>query len=153
MLASTAGPWYERKEDCQKPQPSKVFQSVRDGIAIFSPVDKRTGPRSLMAEPDRHRRRGTWSKQSCQSYALRFDRCRGRHSTLCHLHQNPCRCRRYKGPMPQEWHNDCPSNLCPGNQGTMEDYPVSLTRSWSCRLKSCLRPLCYLGINPAFHCR
>jgi hypothetical protein len=153
MLTSNARLWYEKKEGCQKLQPSKVFQSAPDGIAIFSPVGRRTDPLSLTAEPDRHRHRGTWGKQSCRSYALRFDRCRGKHSTLYHPHQNPYRYRRCKGPMHQEWHNDCPSNLCPHNRGTIADYSVSLTRFWSCRLTSCLRPLCYLGINPAFHCR
>lgn len=152
MLAPNAQPRHEKKEGCQKLQSSRVFQSARDGIATSSLVGKRTDPRSLTVEPEKPRRRDTWSRQSYPTCALQFDQCRDRHSTLCHPHQIPYRCRRCKGLMHQEWHNDCPSSLCPGNRGMTTDYPVSLTRSSSCPLKSCLRPLCYLGINPAFHC-
>lgn len=123
------------------------------GLLTFFPVGKRTDQQSLTGEPDRPRRRGTWGKHSCQFDALRSDRCHGRHSTLCRLHQSLCRCRRCIDRLPREWHSDCPSNLCPYSQGTMMDYPVSLMSSSSCRLTSFLRPLYHLGFNPVFHCR
>jgi hypothetical protein len=145
--------WYKRKRVAGNRNPRKPFQSARDCIATSSPAGKRTDPRSLTAEPDRHQRRGTLNTQSYQPYAPRFDLCRGKHSTLCPPHQNPYHYIHCKGPMHQYWHNDYPSSLCPGNQGTMADYSVSLTRSGFCRLKSCLRPLFYFGINPVFHSR